>query len=555
MKRKSPAKASVAITCAENTGPDVDENNDTISENANGDGITNTLENVDEISNRKRIKRSVPKYGSKEYWEARYKSHKMDHKILQKLNPADTTDSSDDATSKCTSQATGEISYSQQDTTYMVDGIELSNEAIRPGHDWYFTYEELKPLIIPLILGDMGEDAESAEEELVCVEEDSWAEAEDDEAVGDGRGPAEEVEHREELDGARDEAEIGHGEDEREEEAIETDDEQDEADEVEILIKKHTQQESRPKKVLEIGCGDVPLGLALADDLVSMETASGCNAKYVVEEITCIDYSEIVVRDLIVNQKKQEIITTDQYPADGRKGSEVRVKDVLQPSFEAIDARNLPYPSNSYDVILEKGTLDAMLSDPDEGIMNCVAIVKEMARVTAEGGAILIVSHLNANEAKGMSWLEDVVFRGLNEEWQDRRKARKEKVQTNLVKKPSEDVENGTKTGENDEKESIWSVEVHGGNGKIICADEDEGTDNNEDETAPTLGPAVYILKKRCVPLSLAKDVFSKLKRTGQNEKGNSENEEGIDGDDANGDGDYDAEMPPVKLEFLNYED
>ena len=39
--------------------------------------------------------------------------------------------------------------------------------------------------------------------------------------------------------------------------------------------------------------------------------------------------------------------------------------------------------------------LDAMLSDTEEGLSNCAQIVKEMARVTNEGGAILIVSHLN----------------------------------------------------------------------------------------------------------------------------------------------------------------
>ncbi|KAL7466704.1 hypothetical protein ACHAXS_006995 [Conticribra weissflogii] len=555
MKRKLHANKSDDGSCVDNAGPEVGENFDNIIENANGDGNTNTLENVDGNSKRKRINRSVPKYGSKEYWDARYKSHKMDHATLQKVNLGDVTNnSSDDATSKCTNQANEEDSDSQKDMAYMVDGIELSKEAIRPGHDWYFNYDELKPLIIPLILGDMAEDAESAEDELICDEEDSWAEVEDDEADGDGGIPAEEEEHREELDRARDETEIGYREDERDEEAMKSDNEQEEVDEVEMLIKNYAQQESRPKRVLEVGCGDVPLGLALAADLVSMETASGCNAKYVVEEITCIDYSEIVVHDLIDNQKKQESDRSDGYPIDGSKDSERSVRDVLRPSFQAVDARKLPYPSNTYDLILEKGTLDAMLSDPDEGIMNCVAIVKEMARVTAEGGAILIVSHLNANEAKGMSWLEDVVFRGLNEEWQDRRKARKEKMRTKSAEKPLDDEQNMKWTGDIEEKESIWSVEVHGGSGKIICADNDGGADDGADDSQ-SFGPAVYILRKRCVPLSLAKELFSKLKKTGQNDSGNSGDEEGTNGDSRNGNDDYDSEMPPVKLEFLNYED
>ena len=70
---------------------------------------------------------TAPQYGSKEYWEARYKSHLPDADVR--------------------------LESGNDDNKYVLDGIELSKEAINAGHAWYFTYEELRPLILPLILG------------------------------------------------------------------------------------------------------------------------------------------------------------------------------------------------------------------------------------------------------------------------------------------------------------------------------------------------------------------------------------------------------------------
>ena len=138
----------------------------------------------DDAANAKSSKRSReeeqtdPLYGSKAYWEARYKSHLPDVNIRTK-NP----------------QHTGESNV--DDSQYLVDGVELSKDAINPGHAWYFTYEELRPLILPIILGSEESDGEELESD--CDDGDSWVEeeeiCEEEEEEGDG-GDSEEEEDK-----------------------------------------------------------------------------------------------------------------------------------------------------------------------------------------------------------------------------------------------------------------------------------------------------------------------------------------------------------------------
>ena len=378
-------------------------------------------EKTDSDANAKSSKRpreeeeqTAPQYGSKEYWEARYTNAEKDNVATTGHDKIDDTDN------------------------YVLDGIELSKDATSPGHAWYFTYAELRPLILPLIVGGAANRGE-------CDDGDSWVE--------------EEVDEEEAVDGTVEDDEGEDGGDDNEE-----------AEEYTVPDK--------PKKVLEVGCGDVPLGVKLAADLVKMQQDTGVSAELFVNEISCIDYSEIVVNTLIDKQKKEN------------EGSAT-----LQASFNSLDARDLPYSRNRYDLVLEKGTLDAMLSDQEEGKQNCIKIVKEMARVTNIGGSMLIVSHLNANETKGLNWLEGVVFAGLEAEFSERHKATPKKQQ----------------------EEYVWSVEVHGGEGEI-----------NKDEVS--FGPAVYIIRKSA-PSPIAQEVSGKKKDL-ENKK----------------------TMSPVKVHFLTYD-
>merc|ERR1712194_513434 len=90
--------------------------------------------------------------------------------------------------------------------SYVVDGIILSKEATEPGHEWYFSYEELRPLIMPLLLGDADNDASDNESDDWNDEDgDSWVEEEEEggitedecENVSDSGGKDADKEHSE----------------------------------------------------------------------------------------------------------------------------------------------------------------------------------------------------------------------------------------------------------------------------------------------------------------------------------------------------------------------
>lgn len=402
----------------------------------------------------KQSKSSVPDYGTKEYWEARYKSNKL---LDGDTNAAATADES-----------------TTNDDTRIVDGIELSSE-VQAGHAWYFSYDELRPLIVGLVL-DTDEKEVDVDDYLSDDGSDGWEEVEED------------GNEDEEIDVQSDSE-------------VQETESNDEIDPLEARIKQSTEH-SRSKIVLEIGCGDVPLGASLANELNSLQLSTSCNARNIVKSVECIDYSEIVIDDL-KKQLQQE--TQKQQKTKRNKESH----PPIFPTYTAADARNLPHTSNSISLILEKGTLDAMLSHPTEGITNSISIIKEMARVCELGGAILIVSHLNARGEKGMGWVNDVLLVGLKEEWTERRKQQQQQQTT------SNDVE------------VLWSIEVHGGE---VGDSEDENEADEEQE--PDYGPAVYILKKKGVAPSIFEQILDKKKEQS--------------GDDSD-------EVLPVKLEFLTY--
>ena len=61
-------------------------------------------------------------------------------------------------------------------------------------------------------------------------------------------------------------------------------------------------------------------------------------------------------------------------------------KSSVTVEYEVADARKLPYDDESFELLIEKGTLDAMLSDTKDGAENSRLIVGECARVLASGG-------------------------------------------------------------------------------------------------------------------------------------------------------------------------
>ena len=483
-----------------------------------------------EVSAAPKDSQPPPKYGSKEYWEARYQSHLPGANLMPvntKANGASKSNSDNNHT--FVGNDTKSSNNGGESSSFVLDGVVLTKEATKPGHEWYFSYDELRPLIMPLILGSA---AESKEIEGECDEdEESWIEEEEtkDEQTSDNDSGEVVEEGQPKCDEEPSTAQTGTQQLKSTSENAQ-EGSPDVVHQSDLIEKGADTAIHRPKRVLEVGCGDAPLGPSLAFELTSMQSDTGVGAECVVEEVTCIDYSEVVVKSLIEKQKRKQ----KQNSPSATDGT----INTLRPTFQALDARSLPFSSNTYDLVLEKGTLDAMLSDEQEGRSNCITIVKEMARVTNEGGAILIVSHLNANEEKGMGWLEDIVFHGLRDEFQERQKMKRE----NRKAKPGDSDE------DDNEREYVWSVEVHGGDGKYLDANGDEVEENDVgDDAVPIYGPAVYILRKKGVPASVARELFGKKKeRTTADDQ---------DKEDVNSDEEDDdiLEMPPVRLEFLTY--
>ena len=343
-------------------------------------------------------------------------------------------------------------------------------ESANAGHSWYFTYDELRPLLLPLLLGRDTETFVDDDDDEGEWEEDDEEEAEiEDQAEGGNKKTSED-------DG------------QAESESKSSDDDDDDA--------SHISEEHPPKSVLEVGCGDVPLGHALLLDLLSMQRDTGANANLVVKEIVCNDYAKSVIDALRKRQsenwmsggvkgsyettegrdgRKVERLALDKVTEEG-KDPTCTDRPTLDVTYVIEDARDMAYKDESFDLIIDKGTTDALLSDKEEGISNCVKVVAEMGRCVTRGGFIMVVSHMNAHCDAGIDWCDKVLVAGLR-----------------------------TCTSRAD---ASWEIEVHGSD---TCssdnAHEDSGmndekdADNDEadeDGTPPpgSPGPAVYIIHK-----------------------------------------------------------
>lgn len=332
-----------------------------------------------------------PPYGSKKYWNDRYERNNLVKITADGL----------------VSKSTAEPSETEEN----------------PYHSWYFSYADLKPLIMPLIVGGQIETYSS--------DEDSNR---DDDLTSD----AKEAKHR---SGAI----IQDEENSHQEQAQEDQETVYFEEEIEIVEKEDDEQfperigvaRDKAVSVLEIGCGDVPLGKELAIDLLNLQHATKINLKEVVKQIICSDYSSAVISMMI--SEKQVI--------DGLRSDDLEVIDrILQ--FQVVDARKIPHENESFEILLEKGTLDAMLSDKVHGISNCQAIMAECGRVLAIGGYLVLISHLNAHTSDGIDWLNQVVLEGL----------------------------------QSGSKNMKWEIEVHG--------------NEVDDSSSENPGPCVYIIQK-----------------------------------------------------------
>mmetsp|Transcript_27256 Transcript_27256/g.74592 ORF Transcript_27256/g.74592 Transcript_27256/m.74592 type:complete len:439 (+) Transcript_27256:100-1416(+) len=391
------------------------------------EGIENAKDGLDAsetVANTE--EKPTPEYGSQEYWEDRYKS-----------KPGD------------------------QDATGEGDP--------EPHHAWYFKFEDLAPLLMPLIIGDdEGSDGVLEEEDDddengtsdSKEEKNSKNDGSENKTSTEGENNLSSQEDKEKPKAADDknqgndksdlkESEVGNtsdnesGEDSDEFEVIEMDDDDD--DDQEPVVRVGLAKDG-PISVLEVGCGDAPLGRDLALSIQECGISIGQDPSSIVQKIVCLDYSKNVIETMKEEQQKNQV------QGDAKE----KVPPLL---YEVADARQLSYQNESFEMILEKGTLDAMLSDSNgSGQENCRKIVSECARVLKVGGYIIIISHLNARVESGLHWLNDVVVPGL---------------------RAAGDFE--------------WLVEVHGSDVEIPSEDEE---DTEEEKFIESPGPAVYFIEK-----------------------------------------------------------
>jgi ubiquinone/menaquinone biosynthesis C-methylase UbiE len=345
-----------------------------------------------------------PPYGSKDYWEARYEQLKQKDGDSQGKTDAD------------------------------------------PFHAWYFSFDELAPLILPLILGDEDteeiEEDESNEGDEKDVDSRTSIQADKREAARKGDDPKPAA-------SSQTQQKVSHNGSEH---SYEEDDEENEQDDEETLPSKRVGlAHDGPISVVEIGCGDVPLGRDLVASILDMETQIEVDAANILKKVVCLDYSENVIDAMREAQKEQQ-----------EKSTKKSKRTTIPLLYEVADARELPYKDETFELLLEKGTLDAMLSDRDgNGSKNCLKIVAECARVLKRGGCMVVISHLNAHVQTGLQWLSDVIMPGLQ-------------------------------TGAGGFE---WSIEVHG-NEADIPSEHEDGDDDSYPESP---GPAVYIIWK-CDP-------------------------------------------------------
>jgi hypothetical protein len=387
-----------------------------------------TGDNQEDEREAKRLKSGAPDYGTQSYWEERY--------VRQLGSPP----------------AEPEVAE---------DKAPPAQEETLPYHAWYFTYADLRPLILPLIVGgrndvyNIMQEAERADEESAAgndgdtattvIAESPRSETTEGAAPSDESPFEEHVKLTEESD-EEDEDELEEDDGFIEIEEGEEDEEDDDEAEEEDPVEREGLSQNGPISIVEIGCGDVPLGAGLALELNELEEKTGAPAASIVKQILCTDYSPTVVEEMKAQYRPFDELTK-------RPKCSAGIGDIPLEFAEA-DARQLPAADRSFHLVLEKGTLDAMLSDKKDGLSNCIQIVRESARVLAMDGYIFLVSHLNAHTESGSSWLQEVVVEGLQ-------------------------------SGDSD---AAWTIEVHG-NAEI--------RDDLPGVPSGSPGPAVYIIRKK----------------------------------------------------------
>lgn len=331
---------------------------------------------------RQRTSSSAPGYGNQKYWEDRYR-RQFEYAANKEEKEAATPD----------------------------EGSTSSTPETLPYHAWYFSYAELRPLILPLLLGGRNDlqdilkvtEAEVEELEPEDVKEEPGVEKKEHFTIGDFVEKRQattyaETSKEDEDDESQDKNDDTIGDDVDHDEFVEVREDDEDEEEEEDVVERDGLCKKGPVSVLEIGCGDVPLGAGLAVEFMELEQSTGASAAQIVKQIVCTDYSPTVVETMQSKYRKLQNIDSIQQP----KAESVVDIGTVSLEFVVADARRLEYADGTFELVLEKGALDAMLSGGEE---NCLLIMRECARVLTVDGYIVLVSHFNAHTERGLGWV------------------------------------------------------------------------------------------------------------------------------------------------------
>ena len=145
---------------------------------------------------------------------------------------------------------------------------------------------------------------------------------------------------------------------------------------------------SAEDSVLEIGCGDSPL-------LTGMLTA-GHSGK-----LDAIDFSQSIIAKVIKDQNENP-----------------KMNDLssCKITYLEMDARELIYEQDTWDTVIDKGTLDAMLCDKATGLTNGRALTSEACRVLKKSsGTLVFISHIQVETPEFDDWMQNCVLPVLDE--------------------------------------------------------------------------------------------------------------------------------------------
>lgn len=131
-------------------------------------------------------------------------------------------------------------------------------------------------------------------------------------------------------------------------------------------------------KVLEVGCGDRPLVNEFVEFGVEKQHLFG------------IDYAKSVIEPLVT-----------QHPLI---------------NFDEMDACNMSFEDNTFACVIDKGTMDAILSHKNRkvGISNSKKLLSEIVRVMQQDAQFMLISHIEVESEEFEVFMEDILLPALS---------------------------------------------------------------------------------------------------------------------------------------------